>query len=277
MQAAENFSRVAISSDGSERDIVLFRYLWNAQERIQSSWHRYTFADRVRTFFFDSSFMHVVLRPASDDAGAVLVRMDMNRVEDAAGFHITLDRKIAQTVLGGAVVSNYSDPVLVQSTGCASPGLLALLVDQVDNLDGTYTLIPDSTQCPEGSEVVLGQAVQRMLVPTMPVAKDRTGNVVSLAGLSIRHFYVRLYNSGDVQAVFSSPYRENRVLYTRIVPMDNEPLDPERRGTRNYVLNVPWRDRSELSELKIVSNDVRPDTILEIEWAGDIRGVRRRI
>jgi hypothetical protein len=59
--------------------------------------------------------------------------------------------------------------------------------------------------------------------------------------------------------------------------VDNDPLDPDRLGKRDYVLKVPWREATDKSSLTVTCDDIRPDTILEIEWAGDLRGVRRSV
>jgi hypothetical protein len=72
-------------------------------------------------------------------------------------------------------------------------------------------------------------------------------------------------------------YRDKRDFFPRRVPMSNDPLDPDEGGTRDYVMKVPWRETHDRSNLTITCDDIRPDTILEVEWAGDLRGVRRRI
>lgn len=274
LQSAENFRRFVLASTGDPKTLWVYRYLWNGSERLQSAWYKQTFTDDVQAFFFDSQYMYAVLRSATETA---LVRMDMNRSTDTVGYHVTLDRKVTAAVAGGAVTTSLQNAQVVQSTGCESPGLFALVDNTVDNGNGTYTLTLETDQCPNGSTVILGHKVTRTLQPTMPVPKSFSGQVVSRAALSLRDFYVHMSDSGDIKATFESPYRATREFFPRTVPMDSDPLDPNRLGKRDYVLTVPWREEATRSTLTLTSDDPRPDTILEIEWSGDQRGVRRRI
>jgi hypothetical protein len=277
--SAENFSRFSITSETERSTLWVYRYLWDTNQRLQSAWYKLAFTDTILSHFYDASYMYVLLRPTGSAADATLVRMDMNRLDyEPTGFHITLDRKEQHFVNAAHQITvNHPDALIVQSTGCTSPGLLALQMDSMDNGDGTYTITLDADMCPDGAHVISGQAVNRTLEPTMPQARNFQGEVVSNAKLNIRHFMLHMEDSPDVKATRNSVYRAAREFYPRVTPVDNDPLDPDRLGKRDYVLKVPWREATDKSSLTVTCDDIRPDTILEIEWAGDLRGVRRRV
>lgn len=276
MASAENFSRFVLTTDGDSNTVWSYRYLWEQGELLQSAWFKLHFRSTVRYVFFGSSDMHVILADENDDDALMLVRMDMNRLDSDVGFHITLDRKDDFVVTGGSITTTVADARLVQRAGCLSPGLLTESV-VVDNGDGTYTHTPVAINCPEGSTVTAGQVVTRTLVPTMPQPKDFQGNVVSAGKLTVSAFLLHMESSGSVTAQFDSPYKPTRRTTDHRFPLDDEPLDGARLGVSDYILRVPWRERTNRSTLTVYSDDVRPDTILEIEWEGDQRGIRRRI
>ena len=275
IQSAENFSRVAFQTDADLKQIFLYRFLWDGTERLQSAWHSWKFTDDVRHMFFDSSSVYVILRPT--DGSTILCRMDLNRIEDDVGFHITLDRRQDLTVdASNQVTTALENASIVQRTGCTQPGLLALVVNKTGS-PGAYTYTLDADMCPEGATVTVGDVVARELKPTMPQPKNFRGEVISGARLEVKAFHAHLENSGDMTAVKQAPYTGDRTLNVRRFPRDDDPLDPNRTGAKDYVLRIPWREKSDRAELSIQSTDIRPDTILEIEWSGDLRRSRRRI
>ena len=277
LEVAENFSRFALRATGDANLLWVYRYLWDGTKRLQSAWFKLNFVDTVHSFFFDSSNMYVVLEDGSDSTRVVLVRMDMNRTKDDVGFHITLDRKEDFVVASNAVTVPVDNANIVQRAGCISPGLLAETSTLVDNGDGTYTHTLDADVCPNGSTVTAGGLVSRTLEPTEQQPRNFQGEVVSNATLLIRRMLVHLAQSGTVTATRTSPYRASRSFSPARFPLDDNPLDPNRLGLMDYVLSVPWNEDSTRATLSITSFDIRPDTILEIEFTADQRGVRRRI
>jgi hypothetical protein len=276
LAAATNFNQFTILT-GQPRSMWVYRYLWDATQRLQSAWYKFRFSDKIGTHFYDASYMYVVFK--DDYNPAVLTRMDMNRVPHPdAGFHVTMDRIETLTVgIGSTVDVPYSGAQVLQGSGCQSPGLQAAVMGTTDIGGGFERIQLDAVVCPPASTVVVGKPIERTLEPTMPQPKNGAGTVTSVATLNIRHFMLHMDDSPDVKATRASVYRDKRDFFPRRVPMSNDPLDPDEGGTRDYVMKVPWRETHDRSNLTITCDDIRPDTILEVEWAGDLRGVRRRI
>lgn len=276
MAAAVNFNQVAITAEGAPEYIWMYQYLWSGTDRLQSAWYQRKLPAAIKHMFYSGGDMFLVMLDPTGAGQPLLLRMDLNRADDTVGFHITLDCK-ANYTSSGSVTSYLSDLQFVQRTGCQNPGQYAEVVETVVNAGGTYTYYFDTASVPTGAVVTGGLGVARTLVPTMPLYLDYKDRVVSKAKVTINAFLVHMENSGDVKATFDSPYRDSREFYPRRFGLDDNPLDPDRVGVEDYTLRVPWGEQTTRSTLTVSSDDVRPDTILEIEWVGDVRGARKRI
>jgi hypothetical protein len=81
---------------------------------------------------------------------------------------------------------------------------------------------------------------------------------------------VRYANTGYLKSIMNSRYRQAPIEFVMDwFPLDNDPGDPLGNGLRDGVLNVPWGERSDWSDFTLFSDDVRPTTIIDIEWVGE--------
>ncbi len=276
LHSADNYNRFAITADGDDKSIWVYRYLWGGQERLQAAWHRYVFTDAVRSFFFDETHMYVIISPAGETAARV-IRLDLNRTKDDVGFHITLDRIHNLTVSNNRVTVPFKDALVVQRTGCSAPGLLAPATI-TNNNDGTFTYMLNDSQCPNTSSVTLGQPVLRTMTPTTAFSRDRSGAVMSNVKMYIRSYLIHLTDSGNIVPEITNPYRPTYVQDNRRFPLDDEALDPNRTGVlTDSVVRVPVRELTTRHSLSVTSTDIRPTTIVEIEFEADLRNARRRV
>ncbi len=276
LRSAENFNRFAITADGDDKSIWIYRYLWSGTERLQSAWYRYVFSDPVKFFFFDNTYMYVVTNPEGSSESFVS-RLDLNRTKDDVGFHITLDRMHTETVKNNKVTVPYKNALVVQRAGCSAPGLLALSTSTA-NTNGTVTYTLNSSQCPNNSTVTLGQAVERSITPTQAFSRDRNGAVMSNIKMYIRNYLVHLTDSGSIIAKIVNPYRPTYETMDNRFPLDDEPLDANRSGVlTSQVVRVPVRELTTRHTLSVTSTDIRPTTIVEIEFEADLRNARRRV
>ena len=276
LRSAENFNRFAITADGDDKSIWIYRYLWSGTERLQAAWYRYVLQDPVQFFFFDSTYMYVITRPEGASESFVL-RLDLNRTPDDVGFHITLDRMHTETVVNNQVTIPYANALVVQRAGCSAPGLLALATSTT-NANGTVTYTLNASQCPNNSTVTLGQAVERSVTPTQAFSRDRKGAVMSNVKMYIRNYLVHLTESGSIVAEIVNPYRPTYRTDDNRFPLDDEPLDPTRSGVlSSSVIRVPVRELTTRHKLSVTSTDIRPTTIVEIEFEADLRNARRRV
>lgn len=270
MASSKNFNLLLVGTNSPEyaNTLWVYKYLWDGTERLQSSWSKWVFPHPVLHCYFDNSEVRLLLDTGS---GVVMCGMDLNKVDDAEGWHVTLDLKDTRTVTSGSIEVPDSEYIVVQSTGCLKPGLEV----KGTLIGNTYTLPSDV--CPDGSTVYIGKRIRCSVKPTMPHIRDRSGAVVSTAKIMLQKFLVHLDNSSDVLCRMLTPYRDTYEFYPRRFPLDDDPLDPNGLLIKDHTVEVPWGEYAENSELELVSTDVRPTTILEVEWQGQVTGTRRRV
>ena len=275
MASSKNFNLLLLTTSDEDTDntVWTYKYLWDGNQRLQSSWSKWEFEHKVMFMFFDNSTIYFVLDRGND---RVLVNMDMNRpVDTVMEYHLTLDNKQTVTIADSKVTLSYRDAVLVQRTGCPYPGTEAKPTVVIETTNGFEYHFAEPLS--NGMELVAGTRISRFVEPTMPRIKDRNGATVSSAVVTVIKFMLHLDETGDFKTIMKSPYREDYEFNPSRYPLDDEPLDPDRRMLNTGVVDVPWGERADFSELRIESDDIRPTSILEVEWQAQVTGSRRRV
>ena len=188
-------------------------------------------------------------------------------INDDAGYHICLDRQQSLVAnVSSEVDVPFENASFVQGPGCADPGRQ---VAHETYVSGTYTF--DPVTVPSGATVYAGLKYTRSVKPTMPFVRGRDGRPLPRTHLVVGSFLLEYEDTGYIKSIMSSRYRQDDIEFVMDwFPMDNDPADPQGNGLRSGILNIPWGERSDWSELTITSDDVRPTTILEIEWTGQV-------
>lgn len=252
----------------------VYKYLWSQTDKIQSAWSKWVLPKDVKHFYFSGSELVVLMEEPGSIGGRttyIFTALDLDSPLDAAaGYHVCLDLKLNKTV--GAprtVVLPYSGARFVQGTGCVTPGSPVVAVSESAPSSGnvTYTLPTDTV--PDGASLICGLPIPRSVGPTMPVFRDRNGKPVPRLALVVNGFMVEYQDTGYMKAIMNSKYRTNPIEFEMDwFPTDDDPSDPLGNGIRSGILNVPWGERTDWSDLTLFSDDPRPTTILEISWTG---------
>jgi hypothetical protein len=172
----------------------------------------------------------------------------------------------------------WADARLVQGAGCAVPGqaITGPLISEIG--DGNYRYIVSNTTAPVGATIIAGLPYTSLIKPTMPFIRDASGAAIKGSKLVVTEFIVYFEDSGYIDSTLSSKYRVNDRYHSNIeIVTAFDPNDPEGRGVRSGEYTIPWGERSDWSELTISSDDVRPLTITEVEWVGQILTRGRRL
>jgi len=275
MASSKNFNMLLITSDdpSTQGTIWVYKYLWDGNKRIQSSWSKWTFDYPVLFMFFDNSTIYFLLDRNND---VILSKMDMNRPVDAIlDYHITMDNKQIVQVSENKVVLSYPNATFVQRLGCPSPGLEVIPSITVETSNGYEYHFVDPIL--DGMELVAGTRFTRELQPTMPRLKDKNNATVSSAVITITVFKIHVEDTGILSTTMLSPYRNDYTYTINRYPLDDDPLDPSRSMLTTGSIEIPWGEQAHLAELLVTSDDIRPTSILEIEWQAQITGSRRRL
>lgn len=268
LTCSTNLNTILLRTDGAAvRDTIwVYSYLWQGTEKVQGAWHKWVLPGDVEHFYFSGSEITVVLWHAATSSYTVN-KADIDLPEDEdVGYHVCLDRQRAAVVTAGVVDLPFPNATFAQSLGCPAIGSEASAT--AADLGGgqwRYTLNPDAA--PEGATVVAGQKYLRMVKPTMPFMRDREGNVKARGHVVVSAFYIDYQNCGALDVIQTGPWREPSTISVNWFPLADDPLRGP-SGIRSGILEVPWGERSDWSELTIQSDDIRPTTILEVEWSG---------
>lgn len=274
MASSKNFNLLLITTDATDatNTVWTYKYLWDGTNRLQSSWSQWIMPDAVLKCFFDNSVVYFVLDTVD---GVTLSKLDMNRPIDATlDYHPCMDNKDVVSTIANKVTLSYSGATFVQYTGAPNEGI-EIKPDLVLTTETGYDYYFYSL--PEGTQLLAGKRFSRYIDPTMPRLKDRNGATISSAKLTIIKFMLHIEDSGEIDVTLRSPYRQDYTFKPYRYPLDDEPTDPNRSMLTSGVIDVPWGERADLSSMRISSDDVRPTTILELEWQAQVTGSRRRV
>ena len=112
----------------------------------------------------------------------------------------------------------------------------------------------------------------------MPFIRDKTGAAIKASKLVVTEFVVYFEESGYIDSAMTSKYRAAPLVHSNAeIVTAYDPDDPNGTGIRSGQYVIPWGERSDWSELTVSSDDVRPLTIIEIEWLGQVLTRGRRL
>lgn len=304
MDASKNFNLITFQSNSTnatdKQTLWVYRYLWEGTTRVQSSWSKWRFAEEVIWHFYDNNKVYFIFKQSSNVYN--LEYMDLNKVDDqGVGYYVCLDGKQTETV-----DSNFQITLTY-------PG--ASFVHKGRGSDKGHRVVPrsETTRSPTrtvytfrrshvdvGDQLVCGRTFRRVVKPTMPQVKNNNGQTISSAHITLSKFIVHLEDTGKIGFKLNSPYRSSRDFTPWEYPLDDDPRNAGARDLLDDLLDaadaredavlmahaqrlhtgpvdVPWGERADWSNLTIHTDDVRPTTILEIEWEGQITGAKRRL
>lgn len=270
MECSTNFNTVLLTTDDpfKQDTLYVYKYLWEGQDRAQSAWGRWVLPGAIEWHWFDGGLVYVVVLA---DGLYSLLRLDLDNPANAAtGYAICLDRRMTGTV-DALSTANMPAPGLsfVQGAGCESVGRGCTPITETALGGGLWAYSFDPVTVPSGASVFAGKKFMRSVWPTMPRVRDRNGNVVTKFDLSVNDFLITVEDSGSMSATMHCKFRPDATIDFDWFPLDGDPLDPTAVGIRSGVLEVPWGERADWSELEIHSDDVRPTTIITVQWTGE--------
>ncbi len=303
LTASTNFSFVIVQTDDptEENTLFVYQYYYDGETKQQASWSRWDFPYPVKNVFFEGSRLFILMYDTV--LGHIQTTLDLDIPDNSqTGYPVTLDISdtyISTVVSGAYVLADYVDidyvevgvaeaartyvdlpwdnAKIVQGTGCTVPGQTAQTVI-TDLGSGTWRYLLEDATVPAGASVIAGLGYTSLVKPTMPFIRDATGAAIKNSKLVITEFVIYYDESGTISSEMGSKYRAVPITHSNSkIVTAGDPDDPEGKGIRSGDYSIPWGERSDWSELTISSNDVRPMTILEIEWIGQVLSRGRRV
>ncbi len=287
IQISTNFNIAFIRTDdpAHKNRVWVYKYLWDGENKIQSSWSRWDMASEVVNVYFNNSRVFMLLYDGIDH---IQVTVDLELPDTPTlGYSLAIDeyetKVIADTYTDEhgdvytSVTLPYSNAVFVQSLGCRIPGQELSNYKAVTSGSGTTYSFP-SYLAPVGATVYVGKPFTSKFKPTMPFIRDGRGAVMRFIKLVVTRFVIHFDESGPMTAIKSSRMRsQDTRLSNAKAALSLNPDDPARISLSSGKFEFPFGERSDLSELTIEASGPRPITINEIEWVGQSRGGKRRV
>jgi len=274
MAVSQNFNLGLFRTNKNRRTVWVYKYLWDGNEVLQSAWGKWQFQDVVEYFFFRNSIVYFLGRDTDGDV--FLHSLDLNRTIGVYGYHEMLDRRVEKQVASNYIELPYVGARFLQATGCANPGLEARPTLEIRLNALTTRYFFDAEVAPNGATLFCGQTVEWELEPTQVFARDYQNRIDTSQKVTVQDYVVHVDNSGEFKAIGSSPYSDDWEYTAYVFPLDNEPLDPDRLILQSGPFYIPWGERADWSRLRFTGTDIRPVTIHEVEWIGQILRTKGR-
>jgi hypothetical protein len=271
MASSSNFDTLVVRGSDAKR-LNVYEYIWLDGKKAQSAWSEWIMPYDVEYCFFVESRLYFVFKVGS---AYHLEYMDLDVQHDTGlSYPVCLDSKRKATVTGNTLaVSSIlpaSELVFVYGANAPHPGL-RIPVTGVAGSTVTFGTTLSST------DIIYGIPYDSTLKPTMPIVKDSEEVKIGTANLNISKFLVNYEDSGSMQSIKTSEYRDDTVVdYTTIRvgdPLFSLGEPPIRSGT--WI--VPFRDNADNAELTLTTNSHLPLTITSIEWMGQYTKKGKRI
>jgi hypothetical protein len=279
--ASPNYELLGVTTGTS--NFYLYQYIWADNEKVQSSWSRWTLNEPIAYSFFDDEILYFVIkREATNEY--FLHRMSLDVIDSAGlSFPIMLDSRFDVTGVNTSFVLPFDSLydrglVAVQGAGCPNPGMRVLIesISYVVEVGYVATLAADML----GGDIVVGIPYLSKYAPTMPLPKDQDGVVMSTAKLHVRHFIATVQDTGYIAGQTYTDYGNGEIVEFegRVIGAPSNIIGAP--ALYNGQVTLPFReDVNNGSYVAFYSRSFYPMTLLDIEWLGQYskRGQRMSI
>jgi hypothetical protein len=279
LSTSSNYDMLMVHTDTGQTRVYIYQYIWSDTEKVQSAWHSWISEHPIVYSFFDEDRVYFVQKVGTD---YYLLRMPLDvQIQDGVPYPVHLDQRFDVAGANTAFLLPYdylhdAELVVVQGTGCPTPGLLAPIKTvawDAGNSAYRVTLKRDM----EGGDLVCGTRYMSKYVPTMPTVKDKDNVSVGTGNLRLRMFLVTLVNSGEITGRAISQYgNSEEVRFNGRLVGDIDNIVGEQPLTNEQFV-MPFRLDAEEAEVEFYTNSHLPLTMSIIEWIGQYSKRGRRI
>ena len=254
---------------GDLKAVIVHEYSWDADEKVQQAWHRWTFPYDVATAYFAGSQIIVVfvnegnLLFCSLDPRAGSVNQDLNRRPflDCYSYQQVTDRNLTLTSSLTDFDPTVADKVrLTQATGTLSGEPVGFEVTS----STTLKTVPSY----ENGAVALGIPFMSSVSPTPPLMKDENDVAITSNKLTILRYLITTTGSAEYKVTVRDVYTKNPDPFeagTLFWSSDELQLDQARVGGDATAI-IPLRTRADSTTLTIYTNEMGELNIIGLEY-----------
>jgi hypothetical protein len=247
--------------------VYVYNFLWNGNQKVQSAWHKWTFAEDLIHAYVEEGVVYLWFRNETSTSLCALrpdkpldfdlpyaVCMDM--VREVTGPTITLDR------------DDYTFVCIGENADYAAGRSVTPSSVVADGAAWDYTF-PDYAPTDMIAGVVFATEVQ----PNAPIAKDWRGNTRAQDMIVVSEYIVDFEDSGEVEAYMKNVYRSPDDIFmvsNAQFPVEDSPVDGFGTTITSGSFSVPWGDDQFTSALVLRTRTPQPVTYVEIRWRGQV-------
>lgn len=279
LTASSNYDMLLVQTQSDRRVVYPYQYIWNDNEKIQSSWSQWRMDNLVDYMFFDQSTVYFVLQKGTE---YWLQRMDLDvQSSDGMNFPIYLDGRfdVADCYTQFVLPFNRlydANLQVVQGPGCPNPGM-SVPIDKIEYVTAQSGYVVTLRYDMQGGDIVVGTKYMSRYRPTMPFVKDQDGVVIATGNLRVKMFIVSMDKTGIITGQLMSRYGngpEIRFEGRVIGETDNLVGSTVLSNDKFY---MPFREDTQRADFIMYSDDFTPMTFLDIEWVGQYTKQGKRI
>lgn len=280
--ASSNFNSMMVRTDSRPSDVYVYGWLWQAEQKVQSAWHKWVFDGEVLFLFYLSDLMYVVY---SKDGKTYVDYLHMVNDPSDYGldYSIKLDHKVLVNAVYNRALKKYSiqlpysrsDVVLTVGEGGHETmlGSSFIATHEGGGVWSTTERISDEKDL----TVVCGVKYKSRYIPTQPVVKDARDRVIGLDSIIMSNMYVHYELTGFLEMLVKPKQgqeREYRFFGRWMGSANNLVGSPI---LENGTYRAPIRQRAEDLQITIQSDSHYPLTIRDIEIDGTFHQRGQRI
>lgn len=241
-------------------------------ESTRFAWFKWTgFTDdttyKIRSLATVKNTLLVVIETT---AGLMLLEFDANaRSFDYSLDYLYTEASVTSTITLPTGYGILSDLVVVQGTGCPSPGDYAAVTTYAG---GVITLTDDMG----GGTVHVGREYTVRAIPNLLTLRDQGGTVNKAAKLRIQKFILTLVDTGSCEAIEQSPHDTYVTqAFSGLVNNDLETILGD-AAIVNEDFKIGFKQQADVGTLLITSTSWLPLTIAQVDWVGNYTQRGRR-
>jgi hypothetical protein len=290
LTASDNESALCALSSGDRNTLWVYRYLWQGNEKLQSSWSKFTFQAEILSADFVESSLYMIVKDANGVYLEVLP-FDPGRQDEDSDFVTCLDRRLDESQVASTYdaatgtttftlpyLGNAMTKVVTRTAYGESQELLATpgVSLQVLSVDGDEVTVRGNH---EDTPVFIGETYTSRYVFSTPTLRQQQGNsqVPVLRGrLQIKFWSVAYDDTGYFQTVVTPTYGD-AYSYTysgRNVSSGNAILNQVVLSDGTFTF--PVRHRADQVQVELSSDSHLPCRFVQASWEADYWPVSRR-
>ncbi len=256
-------SLIVLSDKPDLKTLYFYSWFWKGDEKIQSSWSKWTFGSDVLSAHFFKDVLYLIMQADEGQKNPELYKIVLTAgaKDTDSDYKTSLDRRVE---LSGTDISTatLTLPYTIES-GTISAVDSSGKVLTIDSLSGSSVVLSD---IPSESKVYVGEVYNSELELSRPVAKSGAEGAPDLQSrLQVQDFILHHDNSGYYKVkVYPKEYTTTPYEYE----MDNL-LGGITLNTSNFnsgTLKVPVRANAKDMRLVIHNDSHIPHHIISSEW-----------